>query len=371
MSILQMLLPNGAGALAAMRGRGALRAWLYGVALLVFLMVLVGGATRVTQSGLSITRWQPISGILPPLSEAAWQEEFANYKQIPQYTELNADMNLAGFKNIFYWEWAHRLLARLIGIAFILPALWFRRSGQLRGDFGRAVWAAAGFLALEPIVGWWMVVSGLRERVEVAQERLALHLMIASAVLGAVVWAASLIRVSKPEAVSRRLAWLALAMPVAIFVQLGLGALVAGLRAGLVYNTWPLMDGAWVPKGSFALTPWWANFFDDIGAVQFDHRVMAYGVVALALALAISAQRAAPGTALARRCAAIAGLGVAQAGLGVATLLLVAPVGLALAHQAFAMLLFGVSVYNAGVAFSSCDVSPASASPQRNLRAVA
>ena len=175
---------------ASFDDRRTVRFWLITVASLVFLMVLVGGATRLTESGLSITQWKPVTGILPPLSGADWQAEFDRYKQIPQFAKLNPDMTLDGFKAIFWWEWAHRLLARIVGAAFVLPALWFWWRGQLKGALGRQVAVATGLLALEPIVGWWMVSSGLSERTEVAQERLALHLLIAAATFGALIYAA-------------------------------------------------------------------------------------------------------------------------------------------------------------------------------------
>ena len=170
--------------------RAGVRLWLIAVAGLIFLMVLVGGATRLSESGLSITQWKPVTGVLPPLSGAEWQAEFDRYKQIPQFAKLNPDMTLDGFRTIFYWEWSHRLLARVIGAAFILPGLWLWRSGRLKGALGRQVAVATGLLALEPIVGWWMVTSGLSERTEVAQERLALHLMIAAATFGVLIYAA-------------------------------------------------------------------------------------------------------------------------------------------------------------------------------------
>src|SRR5215475_8407370 len=170
--------------------RHAVRFWLIAVAGLIFLMVLVGGATRLTESGLSITQWKPVTGVLPPRSGAEWQAEFDRYKQIPQYAKLNPDMTLGGFKTIFWWEWGHRLLARVVGAAFILPGLWFWWRSELKGALGRQVAVATGLLALEPIVGWWMVSSGLSERTEVAQERLALHLLVAAATFGALIYAA-------------------------------------------------------------------------------------------------------------------------------------------------------------------------------------
>jgi cytochrome c oxidase assembly protein subunit 15 len=324
-----------------MRG---VRIWLLVVAALVFAMVLVGGATRLTQSGLSITQWKPVTGIVPPLSEAQWQEEFARYKQIPQYSQLNPDMNLEGFKPIFWWEWSHRLLARLIGVAFIVPLLWFWRRGLLAGALGRQALIATGLLALEPVVGWWMVASGLSERVEVSQYRLALHLLIGAAAFGALLWAAVGLRQRPREAASRRFVWVGGVLAALVFCQLGFGALVAGLRAGLTFNTWPLMDGRWIPEGLFFLSPWWRNLFEDAATVQFQHRLLAYVVVALAVWQAFAASRAAPRTALARRATALGALAVSQAALGIVTLLLVVPIWAGLLHQAFAMGLFGMAV---------------------------
>jgi cytochrome c oxidase assembly protein subunit 15 len=320
------------------------RIWLFVIAALVFVMVLIGGATRLTESGLSITRWQPVTGVIPPLSDADWQAEFARYKQIPQYAQLNPEMDLAGFKAIFYWEWAHRLFARIIGLAFVLPLLWFWRKGRLAGALGRQVLVAASLLALEPLVGWWMVASGLSERVEVSQYRLAAHLLIGAATFGVLLWAATGLRPGPREAAGRRFAVATGVLAALVFCQIGLGALVAGLRAGLTFNTWPLMDGRLIPDGLFTLSPWPRNLFEDVTTVQFDHRLLAYVVAAFALWHAVAAARAAPGTALARRALAVGGLALAQAALGILTLLLVAPIWAALPHQALAMLLFGMAV---------------------------
>jgi heme a synthase len=325
-------------------GRRGVRIWLLAMAALVFAMVLVGGATRLTESGLSITQWKPVTGVVPPLNDEQWREEFDRYKQIPQYSKLNSDMDLKGFKTIFAWEWAHRLLARIIGAAFLLPLLWFWRQGRLKGRLGRELLVATGLLALEPIVGWWMVASGLSERVEVSQYRLALHLLIGAATFGALLWAAVGLRPGPREAASQRLATMSGLVAILVFCQIGFGALVAGLRAGLTFNTWPLMDGRWIPEGLFILSPLWRNFFEDVTTVQFQHRLLAYVVVALALWQALSASRAAPGTALARRAAAVGGLAAAQVGLGILAWLLVVPIWAGLLHQAFAMLLFGMAV---------------------------
>jgi cytochrome c oxidase assembly protein subunit 15 len=324
--------------------RRAIRFWLIAVAGLIFLMVLVGGATRLTESGLSITQWKPVTGVLPPLSAAEWQAEFDRYKQIPQFAKLNSDMTPDGFKAIFWWEWAHRLLARVVGAAFILPALWFWQRGQLKGALGRQVAVATGLLALEPIVGWWMVSSGLSERTEVAQERLALHLLIAAATFGALIYAAvGLGEQRKANTAPRGFAISAWIFAALIFCQLGLGALVAGLRAGLIYNTWPLMGSSLVPGEAFRPNALQAIFGDGATA-QFDHRMMAYAVVAFAIVQAIAAQRAAPGAPLASRAVVLAAVALLQVGLGIATLLAVVPIELALPHQALALVLFGLAV---------------------------
>jgi cytochrome c oxidase assembly protein subunit 15 len=329
---------------ARLDARGAVRVWLFAVAGLIFAMVLVGGATRLTESGLSITQWKPVTGILPPLNEADWREEFQRYQQIPQYSAMNADMTLEGFKSIFWWEWSHRLLARVIGAAFALPALGFWLTGRLKGALGRQVLLATGLLALEPIVGWWMVSSGLAVRTEVAQERLAMHLLIAAATFGTLIYAAVQLRVRSPADAPAGFRTAAALFTALVFCQLGLGALVAGLRAGLIYNTWPLMDGRWIPSGVFGLAPWPRSIVDDVTTAQFDHRMLAYGVLAFALVQGFAAFRVAPGTALSRRASALAGIALGQAALGIATLLWVVPIGLALAHQALALALFGMAV---------------------------
>lgn len=338
------LATGGVSSRAAAESTVWLRAWLFAVAALIFAMVLVGGATRLTESGLSITRWQPVTGVVPPLSQQDWAEEFARYKQIPQYAALNSEMTLGGFKTIFYWEWSHRLLARLIGVAFIVPALWFWRRGRLKGALGRQVAAATGLLALEPIVGWWMVSSGLAARTEVAQDRLAIHLLIAAATFGALIYAGVGLAARPVERASGGFVAAAGGLVALIFCQLGLGALTAGLRAGLVDNTWPLMDGRLIPRGLFGLSPWPRSIVDDVTTAQFDHRLGGYVVVIAAAALALFARRRSPSASLARRSIALACLAILQAGLGIATLVLVVPIDLALAHQAVALLVFGMAV---------------------------
>jgi cytochrome c oxidase assembly protein subunit 15 len=320
--------------------RSGVRIWLFAAAALVFAMVLIGGATRLTESGLSITQWKPVTGVIPPLSAADWQAEFERYKQIPQFARLNPDMTIEGFKTIFWWEWSHRLMARIVGAAFILPGLWFWMRGELKG--GHQVAVATALLALEPIVGWWMVSSGLSDRTEVAQERLALHLMIAAATFGALIYAAAGLSERTRAIVPRGFVGSAAIFAVLVWLQFGLGALVAGLRAGLIYNTWPLMGSRFLPGEAFGSL---RSPLDDPVTAQFDHRMIAYALVAFALIQALAALRSAP-FALAQRTALIAGVAALQAGLGVATLVFTVPIALALAHQATALVLLGLAVWH-------------------------
>jgi cytochrome c oxidase assembly protein subunit 15 len=320
----------------------AVRVWLWTVAVLVFLMVIVGGAVRLTESGLSITEWKPITGIVPPLSHAAWLAEFEKYKQIPQYRELFPEMDLTWFQAIYTWEWGHRLLGRLIGFAFAIPLIFFWGSGRLPAALKPKLLGVLALGALQGVVGWWMVASGLSGRVEVAQERLAIHLLLASLTLAAIVWIATgLARESQPTARApgsvRAIAACLLGF---VFVQIGFGGLVAGLRAGLTYNTWPLMDGHFVPPLDHLtqLSPWWTNLVDNITTVQLAHRMTAYCVLALAILQVVAVKRALGRGGAYRRAHIIFGLVFLQVIAGITTLLLVVPISIALLHQALAML---------------------------------
>jgi heme a synthase len=326
----------------------AIRLWLLLVAALVFVMVLVGGATRLTESGLSIVEWQPIVGTVPPLTDAQWQTEFEKYKTIPQYQQLNRGMSLSEFKIIFWWEWAHRFLGRLIGAAFALPFAWFLWRGWIGPDLRNRLLAILGLGAVQGGVGWWMVASGLVERTSVSPYRLAFHLSLACIIYGALLWTALRtlpLPVSGP--VLRRIRAGAAAIVALVLAQIYLGALVAGLDAGLVYNTWPLIDGAWLPDTSrlFFAQPAWRNFFENALTVQFQHRMMAYVLCGFVVLHALDVWRNA------RRASVSAGLlaaaVVAQVVLGITTLLHQAPLALALAHQTVAMVLLTVAVVHA------------------------
>jgi cytochrome c oxidase assembly protein subunit 15 len=322
--------------------------WLLTCCALVFAVVVVGGTTRLTHSGLSIVEWQPIVGTLPPLGEGAWQEAFGKYQQTPEYRLVNPDMTLTGFKSIFWWEYVHRLLGRLVGAAFLLPFLWF----ALRGRIARAlIWKLAGIFALGALqgaMGWAMVQSGLVDDPRVSQYRLTAHLGIAFLIYAAMLWIALDLlppRAPRPEAAPRGLRRFAFALAALIFVMALSGGLVAGIRAGLAYNTFPLMDGRVVPSEIFAIEPWYLNFFSNMATVQFDHRLIAW-VLALLVPWFWLRVRRAPVPRRARLGAdLLLAMLALQITLGIATLLLAVPVPLAAAHQAGALLVFSAAIF--------------------------
>ena len=320
------------------------RVWLYAVAILIVTMILIGGATRLTDSGLSITEWQPIHGTIPPLNEAEWQEEFAKYQQIPQYRERNAGMTLAEFKTIFWWEFVHRLWGRLIGVVYAVPLVWFVLRGQVRG---RLAWRLGGIFVLgglQGALGWYMVKSGLVDRVSVSQYRLTAHLGLALLIYAATLWTA--LDLLRPTGSATRFSRAALAFSALVFVTILAGGFVAGLDAGMSYNTFPLMDGRFVPAGYLDETPWWANLFENVAAVQFNHRVLAMTTLVGALALAFAGRASrAQGLAL-----VTGGMALLQVALGISTLLLVVPIPLAAAHQAGAVALLTFALATAHAA---------------------
>jgi cytochrome c oxidase assembly protein subunit 15 len=326
----------------------AVRWWLIGVAALIALMVLVGGATRLTESGLSIVEWKPVAGTLPPLTHAQWQEAFEGYKKIPQYRELNAGMTLGEFKTIFWWEWSHRLLGRFIGVAYLLPFLYFLWRGGLSAELKRRLWLIFALGGLQGAVGWWMVASGLTQRTEVSQYRLAAHLILALVIFSAIVWTVQRMKARPAVTAPARLRFFSQMLLGLTFLQIYFGALVAGLRAGRAYNTWPTIDGAFIPSAErlFFETPWWRNLFDNVLTVQFEHRMTAYLLLAVALWQAIDALRArAAGVVAGGAWVMLAGV-LLQATLGILTLLGQVPIDLALSHQAVAIVVLTIAVVN-------------------------
>ena len=327
----------------------ALRLWLSTIALLIVAMILVGGATRLTDSGLSITEWQPIMGAVPPLSGTAWHKAFEAYQKIPEYVHRKRGMSLDAFKTIYWWEWGHRFLGRVIGLVFLLPFVAFCLAGIIPKPLMPRLLGLFALGGLQGAVGWYMVKSGLVDRLDVSQHRLAAHLGIAVVILGYTLWLLFGLRREGGEAArsrSRGATWIAAAVLALIYLQILAGALIAGLDAGLGFNTWPLINGAFVPDGLGGFSPWYLNLFENRLTVQFDHRMLGYAVIVAALGQAAwLAARRGPSTLLASAFA-VACFALLQATLGVWTLLLAVPISLGLAHQAGAVVLFAAALYH-------------------------
>jgi cytochrome c oxidase assembly protein subunit 15 len=316
--------------------------WLLVICAMVFAMIILGGVTRLTQSGLSMVDWHPVTGWLPPLTEAAWQAAFDAYRQSPEYRHVNAGMSLSGFQEIFWLEYLHRLFGRVIGVVFFVPFAWFLAKGQLTGPI-RAKCAILFVLGgLQGVLGWYMVKSGLVDEPSVSQYRLAAHLSLALAIYLFALWTALDIIQPRnsvvPRGQARFVAW-ATGLLAFIFLTVFSGALVAGLDAGLLYNTFPLMEGRLLPADAFHLRPIYLNFFEDRATVQFDHRVLAVSTLCLVLAFWAGVRRADAAPKLKQGAAFMAIAVVAQAGIGIATLLTAVPVALGALHQAGAVVL--------------------------------
>ncbi|WP_188915232.1 COX15/CtaA family protein [Salinarimonas ramus] len=325
----------------------AVRTWVWTLVLLVVAMVAVGGATRLTGSGLSITEWKPVTGALPPLSHEAWLAEFEKYRQIDQYRLLNAGMSLAEFQFIYWWEWGHRQLGRLLGVVFFIPLIFFWLKGAVTTRLAGGLLFIGALGGLQATVGWIMVASGLEPGMTaVAPIKLTAHLTIASVILALLAWVATGLSTRERAPVSPALARGAKILVALVFLQIALGGLVAGSRAGFTFNTWPLMDGGFSPPLAtlFAVDPLIENFVDNVALVQLNHRLVAYALLAFAIWHAVQAWRAGPATSAAKRAVALAGLTSAQAVLGIVTLLLVVPLWAGLAHQVLAMILLIMAV---------------------------
>lgn len=318
------------------------RLWLYAMAFLVFCMVIVGGATRLTDSGLSITEWRPLLGAIPPMNEADWLAAFEKYKLIPEYQIQNRGMPLSEFKFIYWWEWAHRFLGRFIGLAFALPLIFFTFTRRI----DRALWPRLFALFIlggaQGALGWYMVASGLVDRVDVSQYRLAAHLTLAALIFAAIIWVAMGIGRKRKHASSSS-DWFAVLLVAFVLLQIAAGGFVAGLDAGQGYVTWPKMDGQWIPSGLWEMAPGWKNAFENAMTVQFNHRILAY-MLLLATALHAWQSRTLSATLLAFAM-------LAQACLGILTLLLHVPLAAALIHQAGAMIVLALALWNTHVRF--------------------
>jgi heme a synthase len=326
-----------------------IRRWLWVVAALVLIMVTVGGATRLTGSGLSITEWRPVTGAIPPFSAQAWAAEFEKYRQIPQYQLLNKGMSLADFQFIYWWEWGHRQLGRFIGLIYLSGFIWFAARRTVSVPLTLTLFGMGLLLGLQGAIGWIMVASGLKEgMVAVAPVKLTLHLTFASLFLASLVAMATYLTPPRAsETPVHRYGVLAARTLLALLaLQIALGGLVAGSKAGLTFNTWPLMDGQFIPPAStlFAATPWIENFVDNVALVQFNHRMVAYALFALALWHMWDLRKTSRGSSAARRATALGGMMLVQVVLGVVTLLLAVPLWAGLAHQALAMMILVMAV---------------------------
>jgi len=326
------------------KGRHRVAIWQFAIAALVVLMIIVGGLTRLTDSGLSITEWNLVTGVLPPLSAEGWASEFAKYQTIPEFTEMNYDMGLAEFKVIYWWEWGHRFLGRIVGLAYLVPFIWFLMRGAIPAGWRGRLLVPGVLILLQGVVGWWMVSSGLTERVDVAPYRLATHLGLAFVILALLVWNG--LRLSRPDHESlaaRRqrfggMTGAITAVGALTFVQLLAGALVAGHDAGRGYTDWPLMNGAFLPPEATEMTPFWRNIFENPALVQFDHRIIGYVLFAAVIWLWFRSRRT--GHARLKRWTdwvLVASTG--QMLWGILTVLNGAPLGYAIVHQAGAIAL--------------------------------
>lgn len=323
--------------------------WLLICCALLFALIVVGGVTRLTHSGLSIVEWQPLVGTVPPLNQEQWLEVFAKYKQTPEFRQVNFDMGLEEFKGIFWWEYVHRLLGRLVGVAFLLPYLFFLVRSKVRGTLALKLAGIFVLGALQGAMGWYMVKSGLVDDPRVSHYRLTAHLGLAFLIYAPMLWMALdlLFPAGKSQRTPPRFGRFSLVLVLLVFVTALSGGLVAGIRAGHAYNTFPLMNGAVVPPEILLLEPWYLNFFNNMALVQFDHRLLGWLLALLVpwfwwqsmgIALAPRARLA---------CHVLLGLLALQLGLGIATLLLRVPVPLAAAHQAGAVLLFSATLFSA------------------------
>jgi cytochrome c oxidase assembly protein subunit 15 len=340
--------PIGAGTAPERRLDPAILGWLLGCCALVFAMVVIGGITRLTHSGLSMVEWQPLVGALPPLDQEQWQEIFLKYQETPEYRQVNKGMSLAEFKGIFWWEYIHRLLGRLIGAAFLLPLLWFTLRRRIARSLVPKLLGIFALGALQGAMGWYLVKSGLVDDPRVSQYRLTAHLGIAFLIYAAMLWVALDLlhpRGTAGESASARgLPRLAIAITALIFVMALSGGLVAGTRAGLAYNTFPLMNGHLLPPGLFAAEPWYLNFVTNVTTVQFDHRLIAWLLALLVPWLWLQARRA-PFPRARLGADLLLGALALQIALGISTLVLAVPVALAAAHQGGALIVFAAALF--------------------------
>jgi len=326
------------------QSRRAVAIWLLACCALVFVMVVVGGITRLTHSGLSIVEWQPVMGAVPPLNEQQWAETFAKYQQTPEFKQRNHDMTVETFKGIFWWEYSHRLLGRVIGLVFLVPFLYFLLRGRLDTD---VAWKLGGIFilgALQGAVGWFMVASGLMDEPRVSSIRLATHLGLAFLIHGFMLWVALDLLYRERGQATDTMRGRASGMLAIIWLMVLSGALVAGIRAGYAYNTWPLMNGKIVPDEILLIEPWYANIAYNMATVQFIHRCLALVIALMAVGLWFDVRREPPNDRSRFWSTILLLMAFVQVGLGITTLLLRVPVNIAVLHQAGAVILFSIAI---------------------------
>jgi len=325
--------------------------WLLAIAALIALMVVVGGLTRLTESGLSITEWRPITGAIPPLSAADWEREFALYRETTQYQQINQGMDLASFKTIYLWEWGHRFLGRVLGFVFLIPFAYFLARRRIDGKLGIRLGVIFLLGAAQGALGWWMVQSGLADRVSVSQYRLAAHLGLAFLLFGYILWTAFEVLGVKRTSLPQLQRYRAYAFLIAglVFAQILLGAIVAGLDAGLAYSSWPTFGGWWIPPGLYDMAPWWLNHFENHALTHFQHRNIGYIIAALGIAQFVILKRAAPDKPVRMAAAHVMAFTLVQVCLGIFTVVTSVALPLAALHQVFALALLGASLWLAYV----------------------
>ena len=329
----------------------AISRWLLLCLAMIFAMVILGGVTRLTGSGLSMVHWKPVSGIFPPLNAEQWQEEFGFYQKSPEFQKINRDMGVDAFKSIFWLEYTHRMLGRAVGLVFLLPFLYFWWRNRIKPGLTPKLMVMFVLGGLQGLLGWYMVKSGLIDNPNVSQYRLTAHLLSAILIYGFILWVILDLRNQQsyiPLSHSQLRRWRigSLGLVTLLLITITSGGFVAGLKAGLIFNTFPLMDGRWVPEGLAALTPWYLNLFENSVTVQFDHRLLAI-TTALLLLIWYLKGRAMPQSTAVRRSFKLIGMGVIiQVTLGIGTLLMQVPVWLGVMHQAGALLLFSVMLAN-------------------------
>ena len=328
-----------------MNEKQSVRRWLFIVCALIVFMVIFGGYVRLTRSGLSIVEWNVFSGIIPPIGEAQWQAEFAKYQQSPEFQKVNQGMSLAQYKFIFYNEYVHRLVARMAGLVVIIPFFSFLWQGKIRWRESGVYWLIVTLFGFQGFMGWYMVSSGLVDRPAVSHLRLTTHLLLAVLLLSIAFWQA--LKLGNPQAEGRRgwRNWLGFLMTGAIVIQIGYGGLVAGLKAGYVSNSWPLMYGYWLPPGLFSsIQPWWRNFIDSLPAVHYIHRWFAFLVLAVVVVLYVAAGNRPEQRSIRQKLAYLTGVVCLQIALGVSVILFSVPISLALIHQATALILYLIAL---------------------------